>query len=57
MEVSFDVLLGFLPKKSLFMESVINGNELFDCSVQLMSRGKANKKNPTIFIDNQEEWE
>lgn len=55
MEVSFDVLLGFLPKKLLVMESVINGKELFDCSVQLMSRGKANKKNPTIFIDNQEE--
>lgn len=55
MEVSFYVLHSFLPKKLLVIESVINGNELFDHSVQFMSRGKANKKNPTVFIDNQEE--
>lgn len=39
------------PKILLSMESVINGNKLFDHSFQLMSREKANKKNLTVFIN------
>lgn len=49
MKVPFDVLLSFLLKK-IVMKSVINGNKLFDHSAQLMLKGKANKKNPAVFI-------